>query len=170
MNRFPALLISLALTACVSPPENGGEFLLERRDSYAIAFIAPGSTPTPEPFGNRITLVRYENGDYWLTSTLYNIRRCRMRMDPALAQRIAIAWRRASPLFAQINGKYASLNYEVTLQSGAPVMPDGMVQAPQDGMEQRLSDLTDAMDAYCRQFPHGNLERLDASLRALEQN
>ena len=170
MNRRLAPLILLALQACMSPPDTGGETVLERRDSYAIAFIAPGSPLTQEPFGNRINLVRYPDGDYWVTSTLYTTRRCRTRIDPALGQRIATAWRRASPSFMRINGKYASLNYEVTLQSGAATIAGGSVPAPLDGMEQRLSELTDAMDAYCRDVMERNRDRLDASLRALDQN
>lgn len=170
MTRRLAPLLLLVLPACMSPPDTGGETVLERRDSYAIAFIAPGSPSTQEPFGNRINLVRYPNGDYWVTSTLYTIRRCRAPIDPALGQRIAAAWRRASPSFAQINSKYASMNYEVTLQTGAPAMPGSMVHAPLDGMEQRLSELTDAMDAYCRNVIESNWDRLDASLRALDQN
>jgi len=169
MKRLLVPLIPLVLSACLSPPDTGGETLLERRHSYAIAFTVPGSPPTPEPFGNRINLVRYANGDYWLTSTLYTTTRCRTRVDPALGQRIATVWRRASPMFAQINGKYATLDYEITLGSGAPPMPDGKVQAPLDGLEQRLSDLTDAMDAWCRDAK-SNQDRLDASLRTLEQN
>lgn len=170
MTRRLAPLLLLALPACISPPDTGGETVLERRDSYAVAFIAPGSPPTQEPFGNRINLVRYPNGDYWVTSTLYTIRRCRAPIDPALGQQIAAAWRRASPSFAQINGKYASLNYDVTLQSGPTAAPGSMVQAPLDGMEQRLSELTDAMDAYCRNVIESNRDRLNASLRALDQN
>ena len=170
MTRRLAPLLLLALPACMSPPDSGGETVLERRDSYAIAFIALGSPSTQEPFGNRINLVRYPNGDYWVTSTLYTIRRCRAPIDPALGQRIAAAWRRASPSFAQINSKYASLNYEVTLQSSAPATPSNRVQTPLDGTEQRLSELTDAMDAYCREVVDSNRARLEASLRALDQN
>lgn len=169
-HRLLAPLILLVLSACASPPGNGGETVLERRDSYAIALIAPGSAPTREPFGNRINLVRYGNGDYWMTSTLHTTRRCRTRIDPALGARIALAWHRASPLFAQINRKYAGQDYEVVLQSAGSPIQDGMASTPLDAMERRLSDLTDAMDDYCREFPRGSPDRLDASLRALEQN
>jgi len=165
-----APLILLCLSACVSPPDSGGETVLERRDSYAFAFIAPGSAPTHEPFGNRITLIRYENGDYWMTSTLHTTRRCRMRIDPGLGQRVAAAWRRAAPAFAQINDRYASLDYEVVLQPRDSQIEDHRVSPPPDAMERRLSDLTDALDAYCRDVPQGNPDRLDVSLRALEQN
>jgi len=170
MKRLLAPLILLAIPACVSPPDTGGETLLERRHSYAIAFIVPGSPPTQEPFGNRINLVRYANGDYWMTSTLYTTTRCRTRMEPALGERIATAWRRASPMFAQINGKYATLDYVITLGSGASPLSDGSIQTPLDGLEQRLTDLTDAMDAWCRDARDSNRDRLDASLRTLEQN
>lgn len=172
MNRHCLLapLILLALSACASPPETGGETVLERRDSYAIALIAPGSAPTREPFGNRINLIRYGNGDYWLTSTLHSTKRCRTRIDPALGERIALAWHRASPVFAQINRKYAGQDYEVMLQPGGPQMQDGNAPTPLDAVERRLSDLTDAMDIYCNEFPRGTPDRLDASLRALEQN
>src|SRR5689334_4870100 len=115
-HRLWAPLTLLCLSACASPPDAGGETVLERRDSYAFAFIAPGSAPTREPFGNRITLIRYENGDYWMTSTLHTTRLSRMRMDSGLGQRIAAAWRRAAPMFAQINDRYASLDYKVVLQ------------------------------------------------------
>jgi len=170
MNRHCLLapLMLLALSACASPPETGGEILLERRDSYAIALIAPGSAPTREPFGNRINLIRYESGDYWLTSTLHATRRCRQRIDPALGQRIARAWRGAAPLFAQINGRYAALDYEVVLQPRGSQMEDSGV--PLDAAERRLFDLTDAMDAYCRDVAQNNADRLDATLRAMEQN
>jgi hypothetical protein len=168
-HRLLAPLILLALSACLSPPDTGGETLLERRDSYAPVFIAPGSRPTSEPFGNRINLILYANGDYWITTTLHTTRRCRTRLDPALGQRIALAWRQAAPLFAQINGKYAELNYEVVLQPRGQPVPDGRVSTPLDAVERQLSDLTDAMDAYCRDVPKNNPDRLDASLRALEQ-
>ncbi len=105
-----------------------------------------------------------------MTTTLYSTKRCRTRVDPVLGQRIADAWRRASPLFTQINGKYAGQNYEVMLQSGGSQIPDGKVSTPLDAVERRLSDLTDAMDAHCRDFPRNNPDRLDVSLRALEQN
>jgi len=173
-HRLLAPLTLLCLSACVSPPDTGGETVLERRDSYAFAFIPPGSAPTHEPVGNRITLIRYENGDYWMTSTLHTTRRCRMRVDPGLGQRVAAAWRRAAPMFAQINDRYASLDYEVVLQPrGAQIedrTEDRRVSSPPDAVERHLTDLTDALDAYCRDVPQGNPIRLDASLRALEQN
>ena len=97
-----------------------------------------------------------------------------MRIDPGLGQRIAAAWRRAAPMFAQINDRYASLDYEVVLQPhGAQIedrTEDRRVAPPPDAMEWRLSDLTEALDAYCRDVPQGNPDRLDVSLRALEQN
>ncbi|MES2253463.1 MAG: hypothetical protein V4559_00330 [Pseudomonadota bacterium] len=169
-HRLLAPLILLTLSACASPPDTGGETVLERRDSYAIALMAPGSPPTQEPFGNRITLIRYATGDYWLTTTLHSTKRCRTRIDPALGERIALAWHRASPLFAQINRKYAGQDYEVVLQSAGPPIQDGNASTPLDAVERRLSDLTDAMDIYCREFPRGSPDRLDASLRAMEQN
>ena len=88
----------------------------------------------------------------------------------ALRRYVEDTWRRASPLFAQINGKYAAQDYEVVLQPRGQQIQDRKVSTPLDAMERRLSDLTDAMDAYCRDFPDSNPDRLDASLRALEQN
>jgi hypothetical protein len=101
---------------------------------------------------------------------LHSTKRCRTRIDPALGERIALTWHRASPLFAQINRKYAGQDYEVVLQAAGPPIQDGNASAPLDAVERRLSDLTDAMDVYCREFPRGSPDRLEASLRAMEQN